>query len=366
MISFLDLKNINQQYQQELKEACARVIDSGWYIMGAELTAFEQEFAAYCGTQHCIGVANGLDALTLTLRAWKELGRLQSGDEVIVPANTYIASVLAITENDLVPVLVEPDEHTFNLSPSNIQDALTVKTKAILPVHLYGQISPMDEIIDLAKENKLLVLEDCAQSHGAELKGKKCGSWGDAAGFSFYPGKNLGALGDAGAITTNDAELAKILRALRNYGSHKKYENKYQGVNSRLDEIQAAMLRIKLRHLDSETIRRQKIADLYLGRIDHPEVILPKLITKEGHVWHLFVIRSKKREELQHWLLEHGVQTLIHYPVPPHKQPAYSALNKVSKPTTESIHDQVISLPLDPTMKDADVIKVIELINGFK
>lgn len=365
MIPFLDLKSINQQYQQELKEACARVIDSGWYIMGNELAAFEQEFAAYCGTQYCIGVANGLDALTLTLRAWKELGRLQAGDEVIVPANTYIASVLAITENDLVPVLVEPDEDTFNLSTSNIQSALTEKTKAILPVHLYGQISPMDEIMSLANEHKLLVLEDCAQSHGAQIKDKKCGAWGHAAGFSFYPGKNLGALGDAGAITTNDKELYDVLVALRNYGSHKKYENKYQGVNSRLDEIQAAMLRVKLQHLDKETAHRQHIAQLYLEGISNPKVILPKLTMKEGHVWHLFVLRTSDRPELMEHLEKHCIQTLIHYPTPPHQQAAYNYLNEVSLPVTETLHREVISLPISPIMPLEEVEYIVKMINSY-
>ncbi|MEZ8412227.1 DegT/DnrJ/EryC1/StrS family aminotransferase [Vibrio splendidus] len=365
MIPFLDLKSINQQYQQELKEACARVIDSGWYIMGNELAAFEQEFAAYCGTQYCIGVANGLDALTLTLRAWKELGRLQAGDEVIVPANTYIASVLAITENDLVPVLVEPDEDSFNLNTSNIQSALTEKTKAILPVHLYGQISPMDEIMDLANEHQLLVLEDCAQSHSAQINGKKCGAWGHAAGFSFYPGKNLGALGDAGAITTNDKELHDVLVALRNYGSHKKYENKYQGVNSRLDEIQAAMLRVKLQHLDKETAHRQHIAQLYLEGISNPKVVLPKLTMKEGHVWHLFVIRTSERVALTEYLNNQDIQTLIHYPTPPHQQAAYKEFSTLLLPFTEKIHDEVVSIPIGPTLSLEDVRKIIISLNKF-
>ncbi|WP_116869768.1 DegT/DnrJ/EryC1/StrS family aminotransferase [Vibrio splendidus] len=365
MIPFLDLKSINQQYQQELKEACARVIDSGWYIMGNELVAFEQEFAAYCGTEYCLGVANGLDALTLTLRAWKELGRLQAGDEVIVPANTYIASVLAITENDLVPVLVEPDEDTFNLNASNIQSSLTDKTKAILPVHLYGQISPMDEIMDLANEHQLLVLEDCAQSHGAKIKDKKCGSWGHAAGFSFYPGKNLGALGDAGAITTNDKELYDVLVALRNYGSHKKYENKYQGVNSRLDEIQAAMLRVKLQHLDKETAHRQHIAQLYLDGITNPKIKLPKLTVKEGNVWHLFVIRTSDRKALMEHLNKYGIQTLIHYPTPPHQQAAYINLSEFSLPLTEKMHNEVISIPMGPTIKEEECYNIVNAINDY-
>ncbi|TNJ09748.1 aminotransferase [Aeromonas veronii] len=366
MISFLDLKSINAKYQQELKDACARVIDSGWYIMGNELAAFEQEFAVYCGTKHAIGVANGLDALILTLRAWKELGKISSGDEVIVQANTYIASVLAITENDLVPVLVEPHPVTYNLDPAVVQAAITSKTKAILPVHLYGQLSPMAELMVMAEQNNLLVLEDCAQAHGAEINGQRAGSWGDAAGFSFYPGKNLGALGDAGAITTNDDELAQTLKALRNYGSHKKYENLYQGVNSRLDEIQAAMLRVKLPYLDDETLRRQQIARMYRDNINNSLIVLPQVEVESGHVWHLFVIRSTKRDMLQLWLSEQGVQTLIHYPVPPHKQKAYDTWNSLFLPLTESLHHEVLSLPLDPTMTEKDVVRVIDAVNGFK
>ncbi|MDX7692326.1 DegT/DnrJ/EryC1/StrS family aminotransferase [Aeromonas caviae] len=365
MINFLDLKTINNQYQQELKDACARVIDSGWYIMGNELSQFETEFATYCGTKHAIGVANGLDALTLVLRAWKALGRLKAGDEVIVQANTYIASILAITENDLVPVLVEPDSATFNLASATVAAAITPNTKAILPVHLYGQLSPMPELLAIAREHNLLVLEDCAQAHGAEIQGKRAGNWGDAAGFSFYPGKNLGALGDGGAITTNHDELAQTIKALRNYGSHKKYENLYQGVNSRLDEIQAAMLRVKLPYLEAETIRRQHIAKTYRSGIVNPLVTLPNVIDELAHVWHLFVVRCEKREALQAYLTEQGIQTLIHYPVAPHKQQAYSQWNSLSLPFTEEIHQQVLSLPLDPTMSDESVAKVIAAVNGF-
>ncbi|MCU8055565.1 DegT/DnrJ/EryC1/StrS family aminotransferase [Shewanella sp. SM34] len=366
MINFLDLKAINNQYQQELKEACARVIDSGWYIMGNELTQFEAEFAAYCGTKHAIGVANGLDALILTLRAWKELGKLKAGDEVIVQANTYIASVLAITENDLVPVLVEPNQATFNLDFSTVRAAITSKTKAILPVHLYGQISPMPEIMALAEEFDLLVLEDCAQSHGAEINGKRAGNWGDAAGFSFYPGKNLGALGDAGAITTNDDELAQTLKALRNYGSHKKYENIYKGVNSRLDEIQAAMLRVKLCYLEAETARRQLIAQTYRANISNSLITLPQVDNELVHVWHLFVVRCEQREALQAHLAKNGIQTLIHYPIPPHKQQAYIKYQGKSLPITELIHNQVLSIPLDPCMADSDIKYIINIINEYR
>ncbi|MDP5145077.1 DegT/DnrJ/EryC1/StrS family aminotransferase [Shewanella sp. ULN5] len=366
MIPFLDLKAINEQYQTELKEACSRVIDSGWYIMGKELASFEEEFAEYCGSKHSIGVANGLDALILTLRAWIELGKIKEGDEVIVPANTYIASILAISANRLTPVLVEPDPETFNLTADGIAKSITAKTKVILPVHLYGQISPMKEIMQLAKKHSLLVLEDCAQAHGAMIDGKKAGSWGDVGAFSFYPGKNLGALGDAGAITTDSDELYRVISALRNYGSHEKYKNDFKGVNSRLDEIQAAMLRVKLIHLESVTVRRQEIAKRYRDEIKNPFIKLPYVDTEAGHVWHLFVVCSEEREELQNWLAEYDVQTLIHYPIPPHKQQAYSDWNKQSKPITEMIHRQILSLPLDPTMSESNIDTVIELVNNFK
>lgn len=365
MIPFLDLKKINAQYQTELKEACARVIDSGWYLMGKELEQFETNFAEYCGTKYCIGVANGLDALTLTLRAWKELGKLQDGDEVIVQANTYIASILAITENNLTPVLVEPNEATFNLCPRIVEAAITSKTKVILPVHLYGQISPMPELMKIAQEHNLLVLEDCAQSHGAEIAGKKAGDWGDAGAFSFYPGKNLGALGDAGAVTTNNLELAEIIKALGNYGSQKKYENIYQGGNSRLDEIQAAMLSVKLGHLNTEIKVRRSITKRYLNEINNPAVILPSKEEDNAHVWHLFVVQCKNRDALQKHLQEQGVHSLIHYPIPPHKQQAYKQWNHIDLPITEKIHQQVLSLPVDPTMDDLSVTQVINAVNSF-
>ena len=365
MINFLNLKAINNQYEQELKDACSRVIDSGWYIMGQELELFESEFSNYCGTKHAIGVANGLDALILVIRAWKELGRLKDGDEVIVPANTYIASILAITENKLVPVFVEPNPETYNLCLKNVRSSITNKTKAILPVHLYGLISPMPELMAIAKEFNLLVLEDCAQAHGASIDGKKAGNWGDAAGFSFYPGKNLGALGDAGAVTTNDDELAKTVRAIRNYGSHKKYENLYVGINSRLDEIQAAMLRVKLGYLDQETERRQEIANRYRNEITNSLIQLPQWKKDEHHVFHLFVIQTKSRDKLQHYLMENNIQTVIHYPIPPHKQPAYTQWNSLSLPLTEEIHQQVLSLPIDPTMTNSDISNVINAINEY-
>ncbi len=366
MIPFLDLKQINNQYQKELKEACARVIDSGWYIQGKELENFEKMFAEYCGVQHAVGVANGLDALILVLRAWKELGKLQDGDEVIVQANTYIASVLAITNNNLVPVLVDPDENTFNLSVETLEQYITPKTKAILPVHLYGQISDMKGIMAVAEKYNLLVLEDSAQAHGAELEGKRTGNWGHAAGFSFYPGKNLGALGDAGMVTTNDAELYQVLKALSNYGSHKKYHNEYQGTNSRLDEIQAAMLSVKLKYLPRETQVRQDIASKYLMNIDNPLVTLPQNKAVAEHVWHLFVIKTQHRDALIRHLADAGIATLVHYPIPPHRQSAYKEFNNLSLPITERIHQQVLSLPISPVMTSDEIESVIGAVNRFQ
>ena len=365
MIPFLDLKAINAQYRDELVDACTRVIDSGWYIGGSELEQFEQQFANYCGTKYAIGVANGLDALILTLRAWKELGNLKEGDEVIVPSNTYIASILAISANNLTPVLVEPCVDSFNIDPKEIEKAITSRTKAILAVHLYGQLADMPAIMAIAKRHELLVLEDSAQAHGAFLDGKRAGSWGDASGFSFYPGKNLGALGDAGAITTSDEELANILRALRNYGSHEKYKNLFQGVNSRLDEIQAAMLSVKLNHLDDEISHRRKVANAYLKGINNKAIILPVKEQDSAHVWHVFVIRCEQRDALQRYLAENGIQTLIHYPIPPHKQQAYAEWNELSYPVSEKIHSEVLSLPISPIITMDDVNKIIEICNSF-
>lgn len=365
MISFLDLKAVNAQYADELKAVCSRVIDSGWYILGEELALFEEEFASYCGTQYAIGVGSGLDALTLVLRAWKELGKLKDGDEVIVQANTYIASVLAITENNLVPIFVEPDPCSYNLNKDNVRKAITTKTKAILPVHLYGLLSPMSELTAIAKEFNLLILEDAAQAHGSMMQGRRAGNFGDAAGFSFYPGKNLGALGDGGAITTNDTELAEVLRSIRNYGSLNKYENIYQGVNSRLDEMQAAMLRVKLQYLPCEIKRRQDIAEKYLLYIDNPLIKLPQRTELLAHVWHLFVVQCEDRSLLQKYLEDQGISTLIHYPTPPHLQEAYSQFNHLMLPFTSSLHKRVLSLPNAPNMSDLEVERIILAINEY-
>lgn len=365
MVDFLNIKDINAQYKTELKQACERVIDSGWYIQGEELKKFEQKFSEWCDVKHCVGVGNGLDALRLTLRAWIELGKLNLGDEVIVQANTYIASVLAITDCGLTPVLVEPSLETFNLSIENIKNAVTHKTKAILPVHLYGLLSPMQEICDWALEHKIIVLEDCAQAHGAEANNKKAGTWGNAGAFSFYPGKILGALGDAGAITTNDDKLAETLRALRNYGSKEKYLNELQGVNSRLDEIQAAMLSVKLKHVDNEIKSRIKIAYKYAENISNSLITLPKIDDIKSHTWHLFVIQTHLRKKLQQHLSKNNIQTLVHYPIPIHKQEAYSNLSHLSLPITEKLAETVLSLPISPTMSESDIQEVIDCVNNF-
>lgn len=366
MIPFLDLKGLNTQYRAELIEACSRVIDSGWYVQGNECKEFDKEFASYCGTKYAIGVANGLDALILILRAYKELGLMKDGDEVIVPSNTYIASILAISQNNLVPVLVEPDINTYLIDPSKIEEKITSKTKAILPVHLYGQTCEMDKINEIAKKYNLKVIEDSAQSHGAYFQDKRSGNLGDASGFSFYPGKNLGALGDGGAVTTNDEELALAIKALGNYGSHKKYENLYKGINSRLDEIQSAMLRVKLRYLDNEIEKRRNIANYYLQNIKNSNIVLPTVRSGDNHVWHLFVIRTSKRDELQKYLLDNSVQTLIHYPIPPHKQNSYAEWNNDSYPISEQIHEEVLSLPISGVQGLEDTEKIIQVINDFR
>lgn len=365
MIPFLDLKNINTAYRDELIEAITRVVDSGWYILGEEVRNFEKGFAEYCGAEHCIGVANGLDALTLTLRAWKELGLLKEGDEVIVPANTYIASILAITENNLKPILVEPDISTYNLSIESIEASISLRTKAILVVHLYGRLAPMDEIAALANEKGLLVLEDSAQAHGASLQHRKAGSWGDASGFSFYPGKNLGALGDGGAVTTNDEELANTIRAIANYGSHEKYRNKYLGVNSRLDEVQAAILSVKLQYLDRDTAHRRKIGQYYNENINHPSIILPGKCEAYQHVYHVYTVRTDNRVSLQEYLSAHGIGTLIHYPIAPYDQAAYSGQFTGDFSITSNIHNTILSLPISPIMSMDDAEMVVDAVNRW-
>jgi len=380
MIKFLDLQKINAQYATELKEATARVIDSGWYLLGNELNTFETNLAEYIGVKHAIGVANGLDALRLILKAYIELGVMQEGDEVIVPANTYIASILAISDNRLQPVLVETDINTYNLDISLIEKHITSRTKAIMVVHLYGRVCWSEELETISKKYNLKIIEDNAQAIGAEfsyqstvisqqLLIKKSGALGDAAGFSFYPGKNLGALGDAGAVTTNDDELANMIRALVNYGSKQKYVHEYQGLNSRMDEIQAAVLDVKLRYLDIENQRRREIAQYYCSHINNEKLTLP-LITDNcllftGNVWHLFVIRTSKRDQLQQYLTDNDVQTLIHYPIPPHKQGAYASMNNLSLPITEKIHSEVISLPMSPVLEWDKVEVICECLNKW-
>lgn len=367
MIKFLDLQKINSQYSEQLQTKTKELIESGWYVHGKFHAAFEQELAAYIGVQHAVGVANGLDALILIFKGLIALGRLKEGDEVLVPANTYIASILAITNCGLNPILVEPDEETFNCSIHHLRSALTPQTKAVLNVHLYGRVSWSHEFEKWLNEQQLLCIEDNAQAIGAVFAERKTGALGIAAGFSFYPGKNLGALGDAGAVTTNDDELAKMIRTLGNYGSQEKYYNLVKGVNSRLDELQAGYLSVKLPYLDEENARRKEIAQRYVAEINHPGIELPKIPQHtDEHVWHLFVIRCKERSVLQTYLLENGVQTLIHYPVPPHKQQAYAEWNHLSLPLTERIHDEVLSLPISSVMTDEEVSHVIECVNKFQ
>ncbi len=372
MIKFLDLQKINEQYADELKQAAAEVIDSGWFLMGGKLTSFENKLANYVGASHAIGVANGLDALRLILKAYIDLGFMAPGDEVIVPANTYIASLLAISDNHLKPVLVEPNTTSFNIDIDLIEKHITPKTKAIMVVHLYGQVCWSNDLEALAKQYNLKIIEDNAQAIGAEWNGIKTGNLGDAAGFSFYPGKNLGALGDAGAVTTNDPVLAAQVRALGNYGSKQKYVNEFQGVNSRLDEIQAAFLEVKLKHIDTENQYRRTLAAAYLSGITNPNIQLPipnnttyNHEKNTEHVWHLFVIRHPRRNDLQEYLLQNGIQTLIHYPIPPNKQLAYQELNGLDFPITNQIHDTVLSLPISPVLSEADAVIIINALNRF-
>ncbi|MGL4331961.1 MAG: DegT/DnrJ/EryC1/StrS family aminotransferase [Bacteroidales bacterium] len=367
MINFLDLKKINNQDELELIHAATDVIRSGYYLFGKHTRLFEQTFADYTGTQHAIACGNGLDALRLILKAYKELGKIDDGDEVIVPANTYIATILAISDNNLTPVLCEPDETSFNINPEKLSALITPKTKAIMPVHLYGRIAPMDEICRIAHMHNLLIIEDNAQAVGAydSFSGKKSGSLGNAAGHSFYPGKNLGALGDAGAVTTDDDELATCIRALANYGSHIKYENIYQGLNSRMDEIQAAFLNIKIRHLDADNQQRRNVARLYTEGINHPDIIKPEAVYGQNHIYHLYVIRSKNRDALQNYLAEKGIQTLIHYPIPPHQQKCYNEMCNLSFPVTEKLSKEILSLPISPVMNRSEIDYVINTVNCF-
>ncbi|WP_312510936.1 DegT/DnrJ/EryC1/StrS family aminotransferase [Chryseobacterium culicis] len=366
MIKFLDLQKINLKHQEEIETKLSEVFRSGWYLMGQELSSFESNLSQYIGAKHAIGVANGLDALRLILRGYIEMGIMNRGDEILVPSNTYIASILAISDNGLIPVLVEPDINNYNIDITKIEEKITSKTKGILIVHLYGRTVFSEELTELAEKHQVKVIEDNAQAIGAVWNGKKSGNLGDAAGFSFYPGKNLGALGDAGAITTNDDDLAKVIRALANYGSNEKYVNIYQGLNSRLDEIQAAVLDVKLKYIDEENTVRKSIAKKYIAGISNPKLILPENPADVNeHVWHLFVIRTENRDALQKYLTENGIQTLIHYPIPPHQQQAYKEWNELSFPISEKIHEEVLSLPISPVMTEEEVEKVIAIVNRF-
>ena len=359
MIKFLDLQIINAQYQDEFQQKMKLVLDKGWFILGDEVKQFEADFAKFTHSKYCIGVGNGLDALVLIFRAYIQLGLLQKGDEVIVPANTYIASILAVLQADLIPVLVEPKLETFTINPDLIAEKITSKTKAILPVHLYGQLCEMDKINEIAKHYNLLVVEDSAQSHGAISEVR------NAQAYSFYPGKNLGALGDAGAVTTNNEELANVLFSLRNYGSEKKYQNEFIGVNSRLDELQAAFLNVKLPYLNADNEKRKAIAKRYLLEIENDKITLPLWDFSNNHVFHLFVIRTKNRVELQSYLIENDIETMIHYPIPPHKQKAFTEWNTLSFPITEKIHNEVLRLPISPILKNDEVTKVIQILNQY-
>jgi len=378
LVKFLDLKKINDSFEPEISNAIKKVLDSGWYLLGNEVNAFEKEYSSFIGAKNCIGVANGLDALRLILKAYIELGIMQEGDEIIVPANTYIASILAITDNRLIPVLVEPNIETYNIDPFKIEEKITSRTKGIMIVHLYGQNSMHPEIERLKNLYGLKLIEDNAQAQGCYFGVKRTGNVGDAAGHSFYPGKNLGALGDAGAVTTNDDKLAEVIRSIANYGSKVKYQNLYQGLNSRLDEIQASVLRYKLQRLDDDNQKRRDIAEFYCLNIYNTNIILPsidhyhleegpaKLISSSNsHVWHLFVIRSYHRANLQDYLTANNIQTLIHYPIPPHKQSAYKEWNNLSFPITEKIHEEVLSLPISPVMTAEECEFVVQVINKF-
>ncbi len=362
MISHLDMGRVNRPYEAQLSEAAQRVLTSGWYILGKELTAFEADWARYCGTDYCMGVGNGLEAITLIFRALQ----LPADSEVLVPAHTYIASILGITNAGLTPVMVEPDLSTYNIDPQAIEQHITERTKAILLVHLYGKSCNMEPIRKLAEKYNLRIVEDAAQAHGATYQGQKVGNLGDAAAFSFYPTKNLGALGDAGAVTTNDSELARRIALLRNYGSEVKYYNEMQGVNSRLDEMQAALLRVKIPYLDTDNQRRRAIAQRFLSEITNPALQLPPAETCHQDAWHLFVVRHPRREIFMKELLDQGIQTMVHYPVPPHQQKAYQEYSHLSFPLTEQLHREVVSLPLYPTLTDEEVDQIIAAVNACK
>nr|QGT50690.1 aminotransferase [uncultured Elusimicrobia bacterium] len=362
MIKFLDLHKVNERFRTEINARFKQVLDDGWYILGRQNEAFEKHFADYLGVKHALGVANGMDALNLIIKAYG----FGPGDEIIVPANTYIATILAVSENGATPVLVEPDPVTCNINPALIEAAVTPRTKAVMVVHLYGQAVQMEKIWELAKKYNLKIIEDAAQAHGAEYQGRKTGNLGDAAGFSFYPGKNLGCLGDGGAVTTNDDALADRLRALRNYGSRQKYVHLYKGINSRLDELQAAVLDVKLPHLDADNARRREIARYYRENIKNTLITLPQTYDEKAHVWHIFAVRTPDRAALQKYLAENGIETNIHYPTPPHKQGAYSEWTNESYPVSEQLHREVISLPISPVMTDEEVQYVTEKLNEYR
>lgn len=366
MIKFLDLQAINERYNTAYKNRFDHFLTEGYYILGTEVSTFETKYASYCNTQYCVGVANGLDALTLIFKAYIQLGKLSTGDSVLVPANTYIASILSIINAGLKPVLIEPDIETYNLTSKQIKEALTSDVKAILVVHLYGQLAPMDRILSVADTHNVLVIEDAAQAHGAvDVKGQKAGSLGNAAAFSFYPSKNLGALGDAGAITTNDTQLAELIKKLRNYGSPKKYVNSVVGYNSRLDELQAAFLNIKLPHLDEDNAKRRFVARHYLKGIKNTKIKLPYYSDTKDHVFHLFVVLVEDRNDFMTYLKDNDIETLIHYPIPPHQQDALKSYENLSLPLTEKMHQQLVSLPMSPVLVANDVSKIINIINAY-
>lgn len=366
MVKFLDLQTITMQHGDEIKAAIDRVVESGWFLQGNENKRFEMDYAKYIGTEFCVTVANGLDALKLILRGYKEMGLMQDGDEIIVPANTYIATILAITDNNLVPVLVEPTWDHLEINIDAIEEHITSKTKGVMIVHLYGRIAYNDKLRRICEKYNLKLMEDCAQSHGCAWNGVKTGSLGDAAAHSFYPGKNLGALGDAGAVTTNNPKLAEIISALANYGSHKKYVFKYVGMNSRMAETDAAVLDVKLKYLDEDNAQRQKLADYYYTHINNRFIILPKRIEDECNVYHQFPIFCQRRDELQEYLKENGIQTLIHYPIPPHKQGCYKAWNNRTYPITEMIHQQELSIPMSQIVTEEEAKIVVDVLNSFR